>query len=115
MFRLQHPKISVHHDQSQPRSVKGASREPIEDLQELELVVKVPFKPQHDFPEFGEGSNLPIALLEDLENRAFLVPAEGKGGDETRPHWAQIVERKPFGHRAFVENVVPEEDFSLQA
>ena len=85
--------------------------EPVEQLNELQLIVEIVLEPQYDLVVpcgIAEGR---VALGELLLYFAQRAPAGG--GDELRAPAGERVERQPGVHRPLVQHVAPGQEFAL--
>lgn len=89
------------------------AREPVEDLDQLELIVKIVLEPKYHFIRFSKPGQHAIAPLQAGKRFGFGPVAQlCKESRSNRPH---LVERKPRRNRTLVQHVLPGKDLPAQA
>lgn len=83
---------------------------PVEDLDELKLIVEVVFEPENDLACTPQLVKSPVSRLEVGQDTTVGCPAAAC--HPAHSHRSQRRRREPSGHRAFTEYVVPADDLS---
>ena len=85
----------------------------VEDLQQLELVVKVVFEPEHDFLEPFVPGQLRVPIRElSCDQSLFAVSACGQMAHADR---RQFPERPGVGNGPVVQDVAPRQELAAQS
>ncbi len=99
---------SVGADQRQAGVAKVSLREPVEDLEQLELIVEVVLEPEDDLLVVRDRGEGVVALLQVGQRR--LVRCPPSVGKEAGPDRTQLLGGEPARDRPFVQHVASGDD-----
>jgi len=85
--------------------------QPVEHLDQLQLVVEVVLEPEHDLIVLARAAEGGVPLGKGLSDLGESTPASI--GNEARSLLGKRFERQPGAHRPFVQHVAPGKDGSL--
>ena len=104
-FRSERPQIFVRMHDAQPRIPEVASREPVEHLDELQLIVEVVFEEEHDLLVVSVARKRRVACREVPSGLRQVRPSALR--EEAGAYVGKLFQREPVGDGALVQHVPP--------
>src|SRR5262249_5977245 len=96
--------IRVDLDQAEPAAVAIAA-EPVQDLEQLQLIIEIVLKPENDFLMFRGVFKYLIAR--GKTSAELFIVARAKAGKRLRPDIGKLAQRRGLGNRTVMQYVAP--------
>jgi hypothetical protein len=112
-FRSERPQIFVRLHEAQPRTFEVTSREPVEHLDELQLVVAVVLEEEHDLLMVPVARKRRVASREVPFGLRQARPSAFR--EEAGAYIGKLFQREHAGDGTLVQHVPPRQDLAGQA